>query len=51
MIYEDFVKAYCPDLELIDMLDWLQNITGTEGNPIPQAFDSKETRTDEELLR
>ena len=51
MIYEDFVKEYCPELELIDMLDWLQNVTGTEVNPIPPVFDSKETKIDEELPR
>jgi hypothetical protein len=48
MNYEEILYHYCPEFQLIDMLDWLQNSTGTEMNPIPTALDSKVAKNDEE---
>lgn len=42
MDYEEILYNYCPEFQLIDMLDWLQNARGTEVNPIPPELDSKE---------
>ena len=38
---------YCPELQLIDMLDWLQCVTGFEASPIPPVLDSSNEKIDE----
>jgi hypothetical protein len=38
---------YCPELQLVDMLDWLQCSTGFEASPIPPALDSSNEKIDE----
>ena len=40
---------YCPELQLVDMLDWLQCATGFEASPIPPALDSSNEKIDEQF--
>jgi hypothetical protein len=37
---ERILKAYGPELQLIDMIDWIQGVKGCEANPIPPELDS-----------
>jgi len=37
---ERILNAYGPELQLIDMIDWIQNAKGCEANPIPPELDS-----------
>jgi hypothetical protein len=40
------LKAYGPELQLIDMIDWIQNTKGCEANPIPPELDSSNEKID-----
>jgi len=41
------LHEYCPELQLLDMLDWLQCTIGFEANPIPPVLDSNNEKSDE----
>jgi hypothetical protein len=43
---DKILYEYCPELQLIDMLDWLQNTIGFEVSPIPPDLDSSNEKTD-----
>jgi len=40
------LNAYGPELQLIDMLDWVQSTKGCEANPIPPELDSSNEKID-----
>lgn len=44
---DEVLYEYCPELQLVDMLDWIQDITDSLGNPIPPALDSSNEKIDE----
>jgi hypothetical protein len=44
------LHEYSSELQLIDMLDWLQGTKDSWGSPIPPALDSSIERNDEQLL-
>jgi hypothetical protein len=44
---DEILYEYCPELQLIDMLDWLQDTKGFSVNPIPLALDSNNEKSDE----
>jgi len=44
---DKILHEYCPELQLLDMLDWLQDTKGSWGSPIPPALDSNNERNDE----
>ena len=48
---DEILRNYSPELQLIDMLDWLQNTKGYEANPIPPALDSSISKIAAEFLR
>ena len=48
---DEILYNYCPELQLIDMLDWLQNTKGFEVSLIPPALDSSNAKIAAEFLR
>lgn len=48
---DEILRNYSPELQLIDMLDWLQNTKGYEANPIPPVLDSSISKIAAEFLR
>ena len=44
---DKILHEYCPELQLIDMLDWLQDTKGFSETPIPPVLDSNNGRNDE----
>ena len=47
---DKILHEYSSELQLIDMLDWLQGTKDSWGSPIPPALDSNNERNDEQLL-
>ena len=48
---DEILHNYSPELQLIDMLDWLQCTTGYEASPIPPVLDSSTSKIAAEFLR
>ena len=46
MDVDKILHEYCPELQLLDMLDWLQNTKGSLGSPIPLDLDSNNEKND-----
>ena len=46
---DKILHEYCPELQLLDMLDWLQNTKGSLGTPIPLDLDSNNEKNDAQL--
>ena len=49
MDVDKILHEYCPELQLLDMLDWLQNTKGSLGSPIPLDLDSNNEKSDAQL--
>ena len=47
---DKILHEYCSELQLIDMLDWLQDAKNSWGSPIPPALDSSIGKNDEQPL-
>jgi hypothetical protein len=45
---DKILHEYCPELQLIDMLDWLQDTKGFWVNPVPPALDSSTEKSGEQ---
>ena len=44
---DKILHEYCPELQLIDMLDWLQDTKDFWGSQVPLVLDSNSEKTDE----
>lgn len=44
---DEVLHEYCPELQLIDMLDWLQDTIDSLGTQVPPALDSNNEKIDE----
>ena len=47
---EDILSSYGKDLQVLDMLNWLQDSKDSWGSPIPPVLDSSIEKIDEQLL-
>ena len=47
---EDILSNYEADLQVLDMLDWIQNAKNSWENLIPPALDSNTGKNDEQPL-
>jgi hypothetical protein len=47
---EDILSNYGADLQVLDMLNWLQDAKNSWGSPIPPALDSSIGKNDEQPL-
>lgn len=48
--FHDVLDNYGEDLQVLDMLDWIQDSRNSWENLIPLALDSNNEKTDEQLL-
>jgi hypothetical protein len=47
---EDILSNYGKDLQVLDMLNWIQDSKDSWGSPTPLALDSSTEKNDEHLL-
>jgi hypothetical protein len=47
---DKILYEYCPELQFIDMLNWIQDSKDSWGSPILPALDSSTEKSDGQLL-